>query len=278
MISIFEYLDYRKYLSDIIKDRKRVNRHFSYRFISQHLNLKSSAFMNRVLKGKKKLPEQLVPKIADLFKLDDKEKDYLSTLVKFNNCINTVDREALFKKLEGYVKKENARELQPGQYRLFTQWYFVAIREFLRITSFKNDYHSLAASFHPKLKNKEARAAVETLEKIGLITRGADGVFRPLEAQVTTGDIWESELIKNLQIQFAEMGKNAIVAVPKHKRDISNLTFCASEATMRKISDDIAALRLKILDYADNDSAADTVYQCNLQLFPIGQKSKGADK
>ena len=76
MKPIFEYLDYRKYLADAIKDRKGINRHFSFRFISQHLNLKSTAFMHRVVTGEKKLPESLVPKIAMLFKLDIAETEY----------------------------------------------------------------------------------------------------------------------------------------------------------------------------------------------------------
>ena len=274
MNSIFTYTDYRKYLSDALAERKKVNRHFSYRFLSQHLDLKSSAFMNRVIAGKKKLPESLVPKIAALFKLNESEHEYFSILVKFNHCIDTAEREELFRKLEGFVKKEKARHLHPEHYRLFTEWFYVALREMLRIVPFSDDFHSLAGSLHPKIKSTEARTAIATLEKIGLIARGDDGFYHPLESQVTTGDLWESELIKNLQIQFAEMGKNAIVTVPKRKRDISNLTFCASESTMRKIGEEIAALRLKILDLSDNDPRADTLYQCNLQLFPIGQKAR----
>jgi uncharacterized protein (TIGR02147 family) len=276
MKTIFEYLDYRKYLSDAVKERKRINFHFSYQFISQHLNLKSTAFMHRVIQGHKKLPESLIPKIAELFKLDEKEKEYLLILVKFNHCLDIAQREELFRRLEGFVKREKARHLQPEQYHLFTQWFYVAIRELLRIKNFTDDFHSLAVSLQSKIKNKEARAAIHMLEKIGLIAKGPDGAYRPLEAQVTTGDFWESELIKNLQIQFAEMGKKALVAVPKEKRDMSFLTFCASESTMRKIGEEIAAMRLRILDLADADAAADTVYQCNLQLFPIGYTTKGA--
>jgi uncharacterized protein (TIGR02147 family) len=161
---------------------------------------------------------------------------------------------------------------------VFTHWFYVAIREMLRIVSFKDDYHSLATSLIPKIKNKEARAAIQTLEKIGLIARGNDGVFHPLESQITTGDMWESELIKTLQVQFAEMGKNAIITMPKQERDISSLTFCASKTTMRQIVNEITALRQKILALVDDDSDADTVYQCNLQLFPIGHKNRGADQ
>jgi uncharacterized protein (TIGR02147 family) len=278
MKTIFNYTDYRKYLADIIMERKSMNRHFSFRFMSQRLDLKSSAFMHRVIHGKKRLPETIVPKIAELFKLNNDEKDYLIMLVKFNHCIDAAEREELFGKLERIAKKKKARQVPPEQYKVFDEWFYVAIRELLRIISFKNDFHSLATSLHPKIKNKEARAAIQTLKKIGLIAQDENGFYHPLDHQITTGDVWESELIKNLQIQFADMGKNAILTVPKEKRDISNLTFCASEATMRKVGAEIAALRKKILTFSDSDSNADTLYQCNMQLFPISQKNKGAGK
>lgn len=273
MKTIFNYLDYREYLSQAVEERKRNNSHFSFRFISQHLGLKSSAFMNRVIKGNKKLPESLVPKIAGLLKLNAVEKEYLQILVKFNHCTTTADHEELLGKLDVFRKKESARHVQPEHYRVFARWFYIAIRELLRIINFKDDYHALAASLQPKIKSKEAREAIETLEKNGLVTRGEDGVYHPLESLITTGEVWESELIKNLQIQFADLGKNAIVSIPKQQRDFSNLTFCASETTMRRISDEIAALRRKILTFADNDADADTVYQCNIQLFPIGRKT-----
>jgi uncharacterized protein (TIGR02147 family) len=130
----------------------------------------------------------------------------------------------------------------------------------------------------PKIKSKEARDALEILQKNGLVRQDEDGHFKPIDALLTTGDAWESEMIKNLQIELVEMGKKALVSVPKQERDVSNLTFCASEKTMRRIADEIAALRQRILAMSENDHEADIVYQCNLQLFPISHKTKGERK
>ncbi len=276
MIDIFQYLNYCEFLNDALRERKRNNPHFSYRYISNFLNLKSPGFMNWVVHGRRKLPEALVEKIADLFKLGDREREYFALLVKYNHCIDIRERGILFKQLIGFQKKKSSR-LKPEQYRLFTNWFYLAIRELIRILPFKDDYQRLSVSLRPKIKSKEARKAIEILQKIGLVERGDDGYFKPIESLWTTGDVWESELIKNLQIQLVDMGKNAIVTVPKQERDISNLTFCASEKTMHRIADEIAALRQKILAMSENDNEADTVYQCNTQLFPVSHKTKGGE-
>ena len=271
-MNIFNYLDYRKYLADALKERKEQNYHFSYRFIAQHLNLSSPGFFNWIISGKRKLPEALIPKIAILFKLDDKECEYLHLLVKYNHSIDITEREELFEKLSVFIKKETKHELQPAQYRLFSKWYYLAIRELLRVSHFKDDFHALAVSLHPKIKTREAREAIEVLEKIGLISRNEQGFYQPVETLLTTGEVWESDLITNLQIQLADLGKKAIVSVPKKQRDISNLTVCLSEKNLRRIADEIASLRQKILTLSENDAEANRVYQCNMQLFPVTQK------
>jgi uncharacterized protein (TIGR02147 family) len=275
MKTIFEYLDYRAFLKDALKERKHSNPHFSYRYISNFLNLKSPGFFNWVLQGKKRLPDLLVPKIADLFKLGKEEREYLALLVKYNHCASITEREWLFNQLSGFYKKQ-MKELEPGQYQLFSQWYYLAIRELLRVMQFKDDYRALAQSLHPKIKVKEAQEAITALKKLGLIAPDKDSFMKPGDDLITTKDVWESELIKNLQIQLADMGKNSIVIVPKQERDISNLTFCASERAMKQIAHEIAQLREKIFQISENDIDADRVYQGNFQIFPISQKRKGA--
>ena len=277
MIDIFQYINYCQFLSDALRERKRNNPHFSYRYISNFLHLKSPGFMNWVVHGRRKLPEGLIQRIGDLFKLGDREREYFALMVKYNHCTNIPEREALFRQLVDFQKRKSS-VLKPQQYRLFSKWFYLAIRELIRIYPFTDDFQQLSVMVRPKIKSKEAREAIELLQKIGLIDRGGDGTFKPIETLITTGDVWESELIKNLQIHFAEMGKNAIVRIPKKERDISNLTFCASEKTMRRAADEIAALRQKILAMSENDKEADAVYQCNMQLFPVSKKCKGAQQ
>jgi uncharacterized protein (TIGR02147 family) len=277
MPEIYQYLNYCQFLNDALRERKRNNPHFSYRYIASHLNLKSPGFMNWVIHGRRKLPESLIQKIAELFKLGDREREYFALLVRYNHCNDLSEREALFKQLLGFQKRQS-KVLRPQQYQLFGKWFYLAIREFIRVFKFKDDFRELAGMLRPKIKSKEAREAIDILQKIELIGRSEDGTFKPVETLITTGDTWASEHIKNLQMQLLDMGKKALVDIPKQERDVSNLTFCASEKTMHRIADEIAALRQKILAMSENDIEADTVYQCNMQLFPVTHKARGVEK
>jgi uncharacterized protein (TIGR02147 family) len=274
-MNIYNYLDYRKYLADALAERKEQNYHFSFRFIAQHLNLSSPGFFNWVIYGKKKLPEKLIPKLAILFKLDDKECAYLSFLVKYNHCQNAAEREQLFEKITELTKKHKKHQLQPAQFQLFSKWYYLAIRELLRIFDFKDDFHALASSLQPRIKNSEAREAIEVLERIGLIAPDETGNYRPVETVLTTGEVWESEMITTLQIALAELGRDAILTIPRNQRDISNLTVCVSERAKKRIYEEITTLRRKILQISETDSEQNSVCQCNIQFFPISQIRQG---
>jgi uncharacterized protein (TIGR02147 family) len=271
-MDMFNYIDYRKYLKDALVERKEQNYHFSYRFIAQHLNLSSPGFFNWIVSGKRKLPEAFIPKLAILFKFTAKECAYFSLLVRHNHSTDPTEREELLQKLSQFAKREHRKEINPEQYHYFSKWYYIAIRELLHIYDFKDDYRSLALQLQPKIKSVEAREAIETLEKIGLIAPDENGFYRPVDKVVTTGETWKSEMITNLQMILIDLGKKAILSVPKTERDISNLTVCITDNGRQRISQEIAMLRKKILEISENDRGADNLYQCNIQLFPLAQK------
>jgi uncharacterized protein (TIGR02147 family) len=275
MKNIFNYTDYRKFLADEVQKRKEQNAHFTYRYIAQHLKLASPGFFNWVISGKRKLPETLIPNLVTLFKLDDLESSYFSLLVRYNHCTEIVEREEFFEKLSVLKKKHTACRLTSEQHELFSKWHYLAIHELLHIYTFKDDYRALASALCPKIRINEAREAIEKLEKLGFITRDENGFFKPVETVLSTGGVWESELITNLQVYLADLGKNSILTLPKKERNISNVTVCLSEKSKTKIVKEIIALRQRILALSESDQEADTVYQCNFHIFPISLPAIG---
>jgi uncharacterized protein (TIGR02147 family) len=192
-------------------------------------------------------------------------------MVRYTHTKNIAEREKLFDQMTEFAKKHKKHELQPAQFQLFSKWYFLAIRELLRIFDFKDDFQALSAALRPRIKSSEAREAIEILEKIGLIAQNEKGYYRPVETVLTTGNVWESEMITSLQIALIDLGKDAVISVPKNQRDISNLTICVSVKAKKRIAEEIFELRQKILAISENDSEQTSVCQCNIQLFPISQ-------
>ena len=70
----------------------------------------------------------------------------------------------------------------------------------------------------------------------------------------------------------------AIHRFPRPERDMSTLTLGISEKTFGKIRELAADFRRKALLLAQEDKAADEVYQCNVQLFPLTRQDRKRKK
>ena len=268
MPTIYNYTDYRSFLVDALAERKKANLHFSFRYISRYTGLKSPGFFNLVLHGKRNLSESLALKIADLFKLTDREREYFLYMIRYNDVRNHVEKQFYFERMSAY-RNRNAKKIEPAQYLLYSKWYYHVIREMLPMLHFRGDFASLAKKLRPSISSKEAREAIGVLEKTGLIEKSDNGIYRQKEPVITTGDEWASALISNLQRSLIDMGRNALASVPKLERDISSLTITVSQKTFIQMCDEIKKLRRKFLALSEDDALADKVCVCNIQLFPV---------
>jgi uncharacterized protein (TIGR02147 family) len=252
----------------MVAERKKSNRHFSFRYISNFLGLKSSGFFNLVLHGKRQLSESLALRVADLFKLPEREREYFLYLVRYGCTRKQMEKKFYFERMVA-CRSRHAKRIEPAQYLLYRAWYYHVIREMLPIVNFRGDYAALAKKLRPPISSREAREAVKVLQDTGLVTRSAGGAFRLTQPAITTGDEWESALIHNFQASLIEMSKGALESVPKPERDISSLTVSISQKTFIKMSYEIKKLRQKFLAMAEDDANADKVFICAIQLFPV---------
>ena len=277
MISIFNYADYRSFLQDAVKEMKVRNPHFSFRYIARHLELRSSAYFNLVLHGKRKLSETLAHKTAGLLKLTDKEREYFLYLIRYSTAKSEEERQFCFERMSS-LRGKSTKKVSPSQYLLYSKWYYNVIRELISFLPSLGDYRRLAKSLRPPIHAKEAREAIRVLKKIGMIEQTSAGGFRQKQPLITTGDEWDSALIRHYQRTLIEMSANALETIPKEERDISSLMLPVSKATFDKMREELKNLRQKFLTLSQEDANADSVFVCALQLFPVTRSDKEAKK
>ena len=85
-MNVFAYYNYRKYLQDYYEYRKSVQRYFSYRAFAKRAGYTSSGFYLDLVKGRKSLTPQMVPKFIHALGLSEKEGRYFSLMVDFTHA------------------------------------------------------------------------------------------------------------------------------------------------------------------------------------------------
>jgi uncharacterized protein (TIGR02147 family) len=274
MIKIFEYFDYRQYLRAVFDEKKKQTPHFSHRSLMQKLSLRAPGHMLFVMQGKRRLTRKIALRLSAYLKLNKKESEYLLSLVRYTDAGAPAEKQFAFEELLS-LRQRSFWKVPALGYRFYEKWYYSAVRASLDVEPFKGDWNRLASSLCPAITAKEAHQAIELLLELGMAKRDEAGYVHPSEEAISTGDSWTSELIRNCQRGFIDLGKEALDRFAREERDISNLTVTVSGETFEVIKKKVKELRGQIMAMACAEQAPDRVLQVNIQLFPLQKKCRG---
>jgi uncharacterized protein (TIGR02147 family) len=267
MINVFDYFDYRKFLKDYYKERKKEDPNFSHRFVASAVGFDASTF-TKVINKKRNLSLKLAARFSRLLQFKKKETEYFNLLILFDQSENHEEKKQYFEQLLTF-RALKAKTLAAEEYKYFEKWYYIAIRELLGFYKFKGDYAALARLLEPSIPPKEAKNAIAQLKLLGLIRENADGYFEPTDQNVSTGDEWASLAIANCQLSTLRLALDGINRFSRDIIDFSTVTLKLSKKNMAMVREKIKQFRMELAALEANKSDASSVYQINLNVFPL---------
>lgn len=268
MKALYEFIDYRKFLEHYYEEQKRNSRHFSYRYFAQKTGINSPSFLKHVIDGKRNLTSPAIEKFCKALKLSQKEAIYFRHLVLFNQAKTSHEKQehyAVLRAMAGGVKES---VLKSSQFDYFNKWYTVIIRELVCLYNFKGDYKKLARALTPPITAREAKKAVELLEKLKFIKRKSGGTYEQTSQAITVDDTITSMAVRSFTENMLDHAKAALHTLKKSERHISGLTMGISKETYNVLSAEIEAFKDRIKAIVNRDEHSSRVYQLNISLFP----------
>ena len=274
---IFEYLDYREFLRDYYREKKESFPAFSLRAFSDKINFKAKDFISRVMQGEKNLSAQSIQKIANGLKFGKREAAFFEDLVWFSQAKTMDEKNGWFQKMQNELKivrfAENRHQLAFYQFQVYSHWRHLVVRSLIGIYGFDGDYAALAKSVHPVITEEEARESVKLLENCKLVEKKPDGSYALVDKDITTGDRTSRIALRGFHQRCLALAADSIDRDPPNTRNITGLTLGISQDSYEKIAERVSAFRKEIAQIADEDKAADKVYQMQIVLFPVGGKN-----
>ena len=272
MEPIFEYTDYREWLRDAFDDFKKRKSVISWRYMAMKLGADPGNLL-RVSQGKIHLTLSLVEPMAEFFELNEKESAYWTELVYFGRA--KTDAEALnhYEKMQ-MLKGIPLKRLAKKELEFYRHWYCNAIRSIIGICKFKDDYEGLAESCTPAITVDEAKNAVKLLYDLNMISKDRDGFWKVNDTFVSTGGNWRSEAVRAFQKETIRLAGESLERHAPPLRDISTVTMTFNMNDLALIREKIKEFRSELLRMSQEGSGDDTVFQLNVQLFPIGFAKK----
>ncbi len=267
--SVFEYLDYRAFMRDLYAAKKTESAKFSFRFFARKAGFSSSNFLKLVMDGDRNLGPTAIERVAAALKLDKDEGAFFADLVAMNQAQTVSERNRAFERVAANRRFRAARKLDGPLFEYLTRWYYPVIRELAAREDFVEDPAWIASQLLPAIEAREARAALKTLEKLGLLVRDAEGRLVRGEASLTTGHEVRHVVVPAYHLQMIERAAKAVETVEPDHRDVSSLTVCIRGATLPDLKAKIRRFREEMLDRCDSDPSPERVYQLCIQLFPL---------
>jgi uncharacterized protein (TIGR02147 family) len=273
---IFEYTDYREWIRDAFDDFKQRKTVISWRYMAMKLGADPGNLL-RVSQGKIHLTLSLVKPMAEFFELDEKETAYWTELVCFGRA--KTDAEALnhYEKMQ-ILKGIPLKLLAKKELEFYRHWYYNAIRSIIGICKFKDDYEGLAESCTPAITVDEAKSAVKLLYDLNMISKDREGFWKVNDTFVSTGGNWRSEAVRTFQKETIRLAGESLERHNPPLRDISTVTMTFNMDDIALIREKIKEFRSELLRMSQEGNGDDTVFQLNVQLFPIGFAKKLQEK
>ncbi len=272
MKPVKQYLEYRVYLHDYYESRRAADAFFSYRYMARKVDM-DHGYLVKLLQQKVHLAEGHIGRFMEFCGLQGRDADYFKTLVHFNKSKDPDATAILFEKLMALAGVE-AHALEKDQFEFYSAWYHSAIRALLGHLKFRGDGNALAKALNPPIPEKQALESIQLLERLKLVHRDEQGEFAPADALITTGGNLQAAAVRQFQHEMIRLADEALVRHPKDQRDISTVTISIEAADLEEIRARIATLRKSIMNFAAMSARPDSVFQLNVQLFPLSRVRK----
>jgi uncharacterized protein (TIGR02147 family) len=154
----------------------------------------------------------------------------------------------------------------------------MAVRSLISIYPFDGkNFRKLASMLSPRITAQEVRTSLRLLEKLEMIVRGEDGIYRVTEQFVSTGENWTAAVIRNYQKKNIELSIAALEKRPKELRDISSVTMTFPLKNIAVIRERVRQFRQELLLMSQDSKNDDAVFQLNIQVFPVAFRERSEE-
>lgn len=269
MVNIFEFLDYREYLKAYYDYHKKNDSQFSHRVMSRKMGFTSPNFLKMVIDKERNIGRTSVQKIITGLELKKKEAEYFSYLVYFVKAKTRVEKNYYYGLISSLRAQKVISTIQKDQFRYYSNWYNIVLRELINNKPVDIDYASLAKKIIPPILPKQVKKSIQLLEELKLIKRTNEGRFVQSSPLINTGNEAGSLLLKNFHDRMIELARLSLEQFPSEKREISSCTVKISQKGFKRLKTRLQEFREEILQIVKEDADVDRVAQVNFQLFPL---------
>jgi len=266
----YDYLDYRRYLSEWFRAKKEANPRFSHRLFARKAGQKNPSLLHHVIEGRRNLTANTTEAFIQALGLRAREAAFFRALVRLDQAKAADERNAAWEEVSATRRFREARRIDVGAFDYLSSWWLPAIRELARRADFRADPAWLADQLRPRITVKQASAALVTLQELGLLVEDDDGALVAAEATVATPPEISRLAVLNYHQGMLARASESIERFEGSERHLLAVTLGMPASLMPELKAECNAFMERLAHLCDTATAdTDRIMQLNLQLFPL---------
>jgi len=264
-----QYESYRQLLKDFYFEKKRKNRHYTYRHFSKKAEIKSPNYLKLVMDGDRKLTHPNIVKFIKGLDLVGKEGHYFENLVLHNQSADEFEKAFFQRNMEMLRVHDDRGVLTRDQFEVLSNWYPLAIKELMLLPDFQANPRWISSKLNCKISPTQASDAIEHMIRLHLLVKTGDGSLIVANQHMQTPNLAQCEAVKTFHHQVLDLAKDSIRKQESEHRCLSALTFAIRKEDLAEAFRRIHEFRNELDSYFSKGGKPDAVYQFNMQLFRL---------
>lgn len=267
-MNIYEYSDYRIFVSDRLEELKKEIKNFSIRKELKATGVTNPSFLLYVTKYKKNINALSARKLAQFLKLPKQDRDYFLKLVNFNQEENLQKKRELAK---GLLRHSNIKKMAPlvaEKYEYFSHWINITLFELLASRMAVDSVDELHKKFRGLATKPEISQALNLLKRLGLIEEKS-GFLVQTQKVILSDDEISSTFAASHYEAFLKVAIQSMENDPLEVREFTSLTFSLSPKKIREIKNLVLEFRNELIEAVSGQDVGEDVFQVMLQFYPI---------
>ncbi|MDQ3002150.1 MAG: TIGR02147 family protein [Fibrobacterota bacterium] len=264
---LFQYMEYRVFLSDFVEWRQRGNASFSKRAFSQKY-FGSTGILYTVIQGTRDLGPKLRIRCAAALALNAKENDYFELLVQHNQAYADLERNFLFEKLSRF-RNSKPWVVAEKQHQYYAKWYYAVVFSYFGLDKKKSTPKEIALEIYPPLTESQVQESIDLLMELELVKKSERGYALTRNHLVSGGFSGKVALEYNRQIQglTTDLAKNDITKFKAFSTQVTTVSTESLKAIRKKFSE----FQEEMKDIIAKDKGTDKVCTVVFQIIPNTQ-------
>lgn len=271
---IYQYDDFRAFLKDAFGHRKLSDAEYSYRRFAKEAGIANPGYLLDVITGKRTLSDNAAAKAAAAFALNEAETEFFRLLVDFGQSKKDAKRQEIYREILYRRNRSRFARLSPSLVKYYQDFHYPLVYSALHAFDFRGDYESFGAVFDPPIAPGSLKKYIRDLCEWELVVQGPDGRYTVTEAFVEPPGTMGA-LVRRLNREWILQAAESLFRFSPEDRHVSTLLLSVSDATRKRIRDEVENFRRQVLDLVARDQGTPSgLMQLSLQYFPKTKKRK----